>query len=259
MCDENWSTHWMTYEDADTDRGIVHDVCNGIRLITDTGVGDPVETVALSIAGAEAAEALAQALEGEWALYTPGQVTATASAVFSQLEGVLANLRALNTTLSRMEARRETAFTGAARERVEHAAAAVEFACGFAPAAISELQSLPQLLELPADAHELLTAVAGLLGPDAELRTFHGVGAYQEDDSGFGCGCEVLITHDGEVWSLHRGDSEWTMTRENDGKPQPDGSTTYASWIELTPTPTTSHPQHLAAEIRRALALPPQR
>ncbi|MFF3326497.1 hypothetical protein [Streptomyces sp. NPDC002889] len=251
---ENWRTHWTTYEDADTDRGIVHDVCNGIRLITETGAHDPVETIALSIAGAEAAEALTQALEREWALCTPTQLTATASAVFSQLEGVLANLHALRATLDRMEARQETAFTDTTRDRLKHVAAAVDFARGFAPGVISALRSLPELVELPTDAHELLAAVASLLRPDAEFRAFHEPGAYREDDSGFGCGCEVLITHDGHIWSLHRGDSAWNMTRESDGKQQPDGSTIFSSWIDLEPTPTTTHPQHLAAEIRTALA-----
>ncbi|MFD4341746.1 hypothetical protein ACFWPP_31750 [Streptomyces anulatus] len=251
---ENWRTHWMTYEETGTDRGIVQDVCNEIRMVAETGAGDPVETVALSIAGAEAAEALTQALAGEWALYTPEQITATASAVFGQLEGVLANLHALMATLDRMEARRETAFTDAARDRLRHVAAAVDFACGFVPGVISELEELPQLVELPADAHELLASVADLLGPDAEFRAFHEPNAYQEDDSGFGCGCEVLITHDGDVWNLHRGDSTWSMVRESEGKQQPDGSANFSSWIDLDPTPTTSHPHHLAAEIRRALA-----
>ncbi|MFF1405090.1 hypothetical protein [Streptomyces sp. NPDC058294] len=45
---ESWRTHWTTYEDAGTDRGIVRDVCNGIRMITETGANDPVETIALS-------------------------------------------------------------------------------------------------------------------------------------------------------------------------------------------------------------------
>ncbi|MFD5888705.1 hypothetical protein ACFWHQ_22320 [Streptomyces sp. NPDC060334] len=68
-------------------------------MIAETGANDPVETIALSIAGAEAAEALTESLASEWALYTPEQITATASAVFSQLEGVLANLQALKDTL----------------------------------------------------------------------------------------------------------------------------------------------------------------
>ncbi|MEV7906641.1 hypothetical protein [Streptomyces anulatus] len=229
---ENWRTHWMTYEGTGTDRGIVQDVCNGIRMVAETGAGDPVETVALAVAGAEAAEALTQALAGEWALYTPGQITVTASAVFGQLEGVLSNLHAIRATLDRMEARRETAFTDAACDRLRH---------------VAELEELPQLVELPADAHELLASVADLLGPDAEFRAFHEPNAYEEDDSGFGCGCEVLITHDGEVWNLHRGDSTWSMVRESEGKQQPDGSTTFSSWIDLDPTPTTSHPHHLRA------------
>ncbi|MFB7982991.1 hypothetical protein [Streptomyces vinaceus] len=179
---EDWRTHWTTYEDGGTDHGIVHDVCNGIRMIAETGANDPVETIALSIAGAEAAEALTEALASEWALYTPEQITATASAVFSQLEGVLANLQALKDTLDRMEARRETAFTAIAHDRLKHAAAAVEFARGFAPGVIDALHSLPRMVELPRDAHELLAAVADLLGPDAELRTVHDPGTYREDD-----------------------------------------------------------------------------
>ncbi|WP_097976909.1 hypothetical protein [Streptomyces sp. gb14] len=103
---------------------------------------------------------------------------------------------------------------------------------------------------LPADAHELLASVADLLGPNAEFRAFHEPNAYQEDGSGFGCGCEVLITHSGEIWNLHRGDSTWSMARESKGKQQPGGSATFSSWIDLDPTPTTSH---LVAEIRRAL------
>ncbi|GAA1911183.1 hypothetical protein GCM10009716_21390 [Streptomyces sodiiphilus] len=95
------------------------------------------------------------------------------------------------------------------------------------------------------------TGVAGLLGPDAEFRTSHESGGYREDGSGFGC--EVLITQAGDVWSLHRGDSVWSMTRESEGRRQPDGRTLFSSWIDLAPTPTTSHPQHLAAEVRAAL------
>ncbi|GAA1592818.1 hypothetical protein [Streptomyces globosus] len=249
----DWRTHWELYEDDSTERGVVQDVCSGIRLISENGAGEPLETIALSVAGAEAAEALTEALEHEWALYTPGEVAAVASAVFSQLEGVLANLHALKTTLGRMEARQETAFTGTACDRLEDAAAAVDFARGFAPGVLNALQDLPQLIELPADAHELLAAVADLLGPDAELHTSHDPGAYCEDDSGFGCGCHILIKHAGEVWSLSRGDSVWSMTRESEGKPQPDGSTRFSSWIDLPPTPTTSHPQHVAAEIRAVL------
>ncbi|MGW6202275.1 hypothetical protein ACWF9B_01280 [Streptomyces sp. NPDC055089] len=249
---ENRSPHWSTYADGT----FVQDVCGGIRLIAESGAGDPVDTIALSIAGAEAAEALTEALEDEWALYTPEQITATASAVLSQLEGTLANLRALKTTVERMEARKETAFTDAARDRLEHMAAAVDFARSFAPGVIGALEKLPQLVELPADAHELLTAVAGLLGPDAEFRAIHEPGAYEEDDSGFGCGCHVLITHRGEAWNLHRGDSTWSMTRDSDGDHRPDGSNSFRSWVELGPTSTTTHPEHLTEEVRLALAPP---
>lgn len=44
------------------------------------------------------------------------------------------------------------------------------------------------------------------------------------------------------------------MTRESEGKQQPDGSTLFSSWIDLKPTPTTTHPRHLAAAVTTALA-----
>ncbi|MFF7859073.1 YncE family protein [Streptomyces sp. NPDC007904] len=57
----------------------------GARLLTDPGLGDPGQATALAVAGAEAAEGLAVALEDEWALYTPQQVAVPACALFARI------------------------------------------------------------------------------------------------------------------------------------------------------------------------------
>jgi hypothetical protein len=35
-----------------------------------------------------------------------------------------------------------------------------------------------------------------------------------------GCGCDVTILSDDEEYNLHRGDSEWSVTRTSDGRAQ---------------------------------------
>ncbi|MFJ4778176.1 hypothetical protein [Streptomyces sp. NPDC088762] len=67
---ESWHMLWKEYEEPDT-RGAVGDACDGIRAFTQYHGAEPVVTIALAIAGAEAAEGLRDALESDWALYTP--------------------------------------------------------------------------------------------------------------------------------------------------------------------------------------------
>ncbi|MFJ8187901.1 hypothetical protein [Streptomyces sp. NPDC096105] len=75
---------WRRYEEPD-DRGLIDDVCEEVRLLAEHGPEDPGQTIALAVAGPEAAEGLAAALEDPWALYTPQQVAVTASALFTQI------------------------------------------------------------------------------------------------------------------------------------------------------------------------------
>ncbi|MER5842736.1 hypothetical protein ABT099_20965 [Streptomyces prasinus] len=98
---------WRRYQEPD-DRGLIDDVCDGLRLITEpAGPDDPGQTIALAIVGAEAAEGLAAALDDEWALYMPQQAAVTASALFAQIAAAGAALEKLSDHLDAMAERGE--------------------------------------------------------------------------------------------------------------------------------------------------------
>ncbi|MFH8894492.1 hypothetical protein [Streptomyces sp. NPDC017949] len=209
--------------------------------------------VAPAIAGAEAAEGLRDALESDWALYTPQQAAVVTAALFAQLNATRDIFEALRRLLQNAETRRETAFTSEAAYRLTHAAAAVAFACNFAPGVVNALNACPDLTRLPSNAHETLAGVATLLGPAAKVMENHGPGEYPEDDRGCGCGCEIRFEHRGQMWNFHRGNSSWDLVREQDGEVLEDGSTIYNGWNGLGPTDSTAHPQHLMALLRAKL------
>jgi hypothetical protein len=250
---EPWRTLWQEYEEPEN-RHSVAEACGGIRGIAeDADSLEPADTVALAIAGAEAAEGLRDALDSDWALYTPQQAAVVASALFAQLNAATAIFESLQRLLQNAEDRRETAFTAEAADHLTHAATAVAFACGVVPGAVNALNACPDLTRLPSDAHETLAGVAALLGPAAKVTENHGLGEYREDDRGFGCGCEIRFEHRGQAWNFHRGNSSWDLVREKDGEVLEDGSTFDQGWSGLGPTDSTAHPRHLVTLIRAKL------
>ncbi|MER5501263.1 hypothetical protein ABT096_29230 [Streptomyces sp. NPDC002561] len=249
---EPWRTLWEEYEEPE-DRGAVGDACNGIRIFTEDHISEPAATIALAIAGAEAAEGIRDALESDWALYTPQQAAVVASALFAQLNATADTFESLRRLIQHAEDRRETAFTTAAVDSLRNAAAAVTFTHTFVPGVVGALNQCPDLTRLPGDAHETLAAVAALLGPAAKMTEYHGPGEYKEDDREFGCGCSISFEHHSQVWNFHRGDSSWDLVREQDGEVLKGGSTVYTGWQDLGAHDTTAHPQHLVALIRAKL------
>ncbi|MFJ2883378.1 hypothetical protein [Streptomyces sp. NPDC087272] len=249
---EPWRAVWEEYEEP-ADHSVLGDVCGGIWTFTGDHTPEPVTTIALAVAGAEAAEGVRDALESDWALYTPQQAAVVASALFAQLNATADTFESLRRLIQHAEARRETAFTTEAMDHLTHAAAAVTFTHNFASGVVGALNACPDLIRLPGDAHETLAAVAALLGPAAKVTEYHGPGEYREDNSGFGCGCAVSFEHRGQVWNFHRGDSSWNLARERDGEVLEDGSTVYNGRHELGPSDTTAHPQHLVTLIRARL------
>ncbi|MGX4695051.1 hypothetical protein [Streptomyces sp. JNUCC 63] len=254
---------WRRYQEPD-DRGLIDDVCGGVRLLTEPGPDDPGQTIALAIAGAEATAGLAAALEDEWALYTPQQVAVTASALFAQIAAAGAALEKLDGCLDVMAERGEitapdydgvgeaerlcTAQTalGAAGQKASGAIDAR--ACD---AAVDILASTPYAGALPANAHDTITQLAGLLGDSAKLLPGHlpdGTGRAELDH--YGCGCRIELTdRDGTVWDFHRADSAWDLIpladTSSDGR--------RLEGMELSMTEACPHPRHLALLVRQAL------
>ncbi|MEV5546434.1 hypothetical protein AB0L35_09850 [Streptomyces sp. NPDC052309] len=254
---------WRRYLELD-DRGLVADVCNGVRLLTEYGVDDPGGTIALAIAGAEAAEGLAATLEDDWALYTPQQVAVTASALFAQIAAAGAALEKLDQHLDLLAEREEITvpdYDGVGEaERLVTAQSALG-AAGQEVLGVTEvrdwtgvvdvLAATPYFGVLPASAHEAIIALAGLLGDSAKFFP-----CYLQDEAGpaeleqDGCGCRIELTdREGTVWDFHRDDSIWYLMPLADitssGKP--------LHGLELSMTEACPHPHHLALLVEQAL------
>ncbi|WP_225634627.1 hypothetical protein [Streptomyces solaniscabiei] len=257
---------WRRYEEPD-DRGLIDDVCDGLRLITGPGPDDPGQTIALAIAGAEAAEGLAAALEGEWALYTPQQAAVTASALFAQIAAAGAVLEKLDGCLDVMAERGEITVpdcdgTGEAKRlcTTQSVLGAVgQEAFGAIDArdcdeALDILTTIPYTGALLANTHETFAQLADLLGDSAKLLpcgqppTEMVPPAQDYED---GCDCRIELTdRDGIVWDYFRSDCTWYFMPLADVTP----SGRPLTGRELSMTETCPHPQHLALLVRQTLA-----
>jgi hypothetical protein len=257
---------WRRYQEPD-DRGLIDDVCDGLRLITEPGPDDPGQTIALAIVGAEAAEGLAAALKDEWALYTPQQAAVTASALFAQIAAAGAALEKLSDCLDVMVGRGEITvpdYDGAGEaERLCTAqtvlGAAGQEAFGAIDArdcdeAVDILATTPYTGPLPVSTHETFVQLAGLLGDSAKLipgcrPPAEAVSAARDYEDG--CGCRIELTdRDGIVWDFHRSDGTWYFMPLADVTP----SGRPLAGKELSMTEACPHPQHLALLVQQTLA-----
>ncbi|MFJ5680741.1 hypothetical protein [Streptomyces sp. NPDC093097] len=266
---QEWLDLWRrTAEvDAQGNRRLVNDVCGGVHLVTDYGPpSDPEEVIALAVAAAEAAEGTAEGLSQEWALYTPQQAAIVASALFAQIEAVGAALENLAEYLHVMDARRDLVMPeydgGHDDLNLSDAEAMVGSAGQQALGATHHAEDVVRILAQttylgvrPADAHETITTVAGLLGDEATLNTeYHvqdEVELTENYNSGFGCGCRITLQDIlGSPWEFQRGDSTWNLVRLADV----DEQGILHTWTELDTSDACAHPGHIAGLIRKALS-----
>lgn len=228
---------------------------------------DPEDTLAFAVAGAKAAECAAEALDSEWALYTPQQAAVAASALFAQVDAAGRALVKLAEYLCLMSERGDIASPDP-EHGIEVGVAFAEAAIGLAgeeaqdtaarraPEAVHLLAAEPYLGKLPGNVHEVFAGVAARLGSNATLRKSDDhlpVGEYSDDWS---CGCDIqLVDREGEVWRFTYGDSSWGLVRWSDGVLADDGTLHFRSRPDLIPYRATAHPAQLAALIRSEVAL----
>ncbi|MGC0318167.1 hypothetical protein [Kitasatospora acidiphila] len=245
MTDKLCSTYWQGYE-AQTPRTVLGDMANEVRSFADGMTSDPDDAISLAITGAEAARAAVDALDHEWALYTPEQAAVLASALFAQVDAAGLAFQRLRAVLSQLEGRGDCASADHAHDLIKAAAAdMLSVAPSHASAVVSELAALPCVLTLPSGPHDTIAAVADILG--AKLNQRHGPGEQGNDSNG--CGCSVDLDRDGEPWVFARGDSRRYLLAVNDGEVQADGTVHYANTIDLDLSDPLAHPGHLAAEV----------
>ncbi|WP_318212274.1 hypothetical protein [Streptomyces sp. SJL17-1] len=248
-----------------------NDLVSEVRTAVEYGMCDPRDSVEMVCAGAETAEAVVTALSSPWSLYTPQDAATVASALFVQLRHTADALQELGRAVGRVAERGEAVVPAAAGAgqpaNLGDALATLRAVSGqihglvarHASTTVRALHAAPGTAPVPADAHEAVAAVAALLAEQHDravtLNTRHADGEYEpESDGGFGCGCDVTILAAGEEYNFHRGDSEWSLTRESDGRELSDGSTVYGTHETLSTTLKTAHPRQLVDDVLRIIS-----
>ncbi|MGW7071878.1 hypothetical protein ACWGII_41270 [Streptomyces sp. NPDC054855] len=246
------------------------DLAAEVRTAVEYGMHDPRDSVEMACAAAETAEAAVTALSSPWALYTPQDAATVASALFVQLQHTADALGELGHALGRIAERGETqvpapagpgqpANLGDALATLQSVSEQIHgLAARHASTTVRALHAAPASAPRPGDVHETVVAVAALLaeqhGQAVTLNRRHEDAEFEDPDDGFGCGCDVTILADDEEYNFHRGDSEWSLTRESDGRGLSDGSVVYDAYETLSTTWKTAHPQQLVNDILRIIA-----
>lgn len=261
-------TSWTALYERTGDKP--NDYVSEVRSAVEYGLHDPEDSMAMACAAAETAGASAQALSSQWSLYTPQDAAAVASALFVQLRHGADALTELARSAGRIIERGEAELPApsgpgqpanladamAALRRVSDTVH--DLVDRHASTTVRALHTAPSTALLPGDAHETVVAVAALLAEQHDqavtLNQRHPDGAYKDADDGFGCGCDITIASDREQYDFHRGDSEWSLSRESDGQKLSDGSTAFSTWETLSTTLKNAHPQQLVDDILRVIA-----
>ncbi|MDA5279935.1 hypothetical protein [Streptomyces sp. Isolate_45] len=253
--DSDDSDSWRSPYEAEEEGS---DLTTEIRSLMDHGVTDPGYAIDMACAAAEASETLCVLLRSQWALYTPQQAATVVSALFAQVSAAAEALRGVDRVLAHMAARGDLGHQtdhGDERPRTTLPAAADALdrvLGGHASQSVELLLRTPSTAPLPADAHEAVAAVARLLGPRTPMTRCDPTTPTQGivDSLSTGCGCEIDIESQGQVFSFGRGDSCWSLDLK---VVMPDGSAIYDSVAELGTSLDTAHPDHLVEEILRVL------
>ncbi|WP_405816749.1 hypothetical protein [Streptomyces sp. NBC_00040] len=248
-----------------------NDLVSEVRTAVDYGMHDPVDSIEMACTAAETAGAVVQALESPWALYTPQDAATVASALFVQLQHSADALLELRRSVGRIVERGEADLVApAGAGQPANLADALKtlqslsdtihgLVARHASTTVRALDAALGSAPVPADAHQAVVAVAALLAEQHEgevtLNTRHEDGDYDpQSDDGFGCGCDVTVLDAEEVYNFHRGDSEWSVTRDSDGRELPDGSTVFDTRETLSTSLKTAHPRQLTDDVLYVIA-----
>ncbi|MGW3954031.1 hypothetical protein ACWEKM_24625 [Streptomyces sp. NPDC004752] len=248
-----------------------NDFVSEVRSAVDYGMTDPEDSVQIACAAAETADASVQALSHAWSLYTPQDAATVASALFVQLQKNADALQELRRAMGRIVQRGEAELPAPAGPgQPANLADALDalltvsseihgLVDRHASTTVHALHVAPGSAPVPSDAHQTVVAVAALLAEQHDgavtLKEWHADGTYDpEGDRGLGCGCEVLIVNNGEEYSFHRGDSQWSILRLSSGRPDGHGNTVFREWETTSTSLTTAHPQQLVHDILPVVA-----
>ncbi|MGW4954799.1 hypothetical protein [Streptomyces parvulus] len=245
------------------------DLVREVRTAVECGMCDPRDTVEMACAATQTAEAVVTALSSPWALYTPQDAATVTSALFVQLQHTADAFKMLGHALGQIAKRGEmplpapagpeqSANLGDALITLRSMSEQIHgLTARHAATTVRALHIAEASAPRPADAHETVAAVAtllnGQLGQAVTLNRRHADGEFEDPNDGFGCGCDVTIRTAADEYNFHRGDSEWSLTRESDGRGLSDGSVVYDAFETLSTTWKIAHPQQLVTDILRII------
>ncbi|MGW1658048.1 hypothetical protein [Streptomyces atratus] len=260
-CDDNLS--WRDLYDRDAREP--NDLVAEVRTAVEFGMHDPRDSVEMVSAAEETTQAVVTALSSPWSLYTPH-----AAGLFVQLEHQAEALQELGRAVSRIAGRGETVLPTPAGPgqpaNLSDALAVLQsvseqvraLVARHAPGTVHALDAAPGSAPIAADVHETLAAVAGLLAEQHDgtvtLNRRHKEGAFEDPEDGFGCGCDITLHTAEEEYNFYRGDSQWSLVKESDGRELSDSSTVYDAHETLSVSLKTAHPQQLTDGILRIIA-----
>ncbi|MFJ6615062.1 hypothetical protein ACIQPT_32860 [Streptomyces sp. NPDC091289] len=247
-----------------------NDLVREVRCAVEYGMHDPRDSVEMLSASEETTRAVVTALSSPWSLYTPQDAATVAAGLFVQLEHQAEALQELGRAVGRIAGRGETVLPAPAGPgqpaNLADALAALRsvseqvrsLVARHAPGIVRTLDAAPASAPIGADMHETVAAVAGLLTEQHDgtvtLNRHHEDGEFEDPDDDFGCGCDITFHTAEDVYTFHRGDSEWSLVKESDGRELSDGSTVYDTYDTLSVSLGTAHPQQLTDSILRIVA-----
>lgn len=255
MTDANWRE---MFEDLSGRFGHLSDVDSDIYDLE--GIGEPRHTLGAAGSMAAAAEGLTKALEEDWALYTPQEAAAVAAALNATLRALGENLHALRRAVDRISERGELGVVidddEAAADAVDRLSSTVDelhAPIEMLEPAISGLAATPGTFRLPRTVHENMVKLADLLEGAGELVINED--GHKPDATGEGCGCNIHIHHEGEMYYFDYSGMDWVLIREAGGTSLPDGGKVYSDrdMISLDLLDPLSHPRQITDVLRAAL------
>ncbi|MEU5288501.1 hypothetical protein AB0G97_31490 [Streptomyces sp. NPDC020755] len=243
-----------------------NDLVGEVRTAVEHGMHDPVDSLEMVSAAVETTGAVVTALSSPWSLYTPYDAATAAAGLFVQLEHQAEALQELGRAVGRIAGRGETVLPAPAgpgqEANLADALAALQsvseqvraLVAQHAPGTVRALDAAPASAPIPADVHETVVAVAGQHTGTVTLNRRHEVGAFEDPEDGFGCGCDITLHTAEEEYTFYRGDCAWSIVKDSDGRDLGDGSTVYDAHETLSVSLKTAHPQQLADSVLRIIA-----
>lgn len=254
---------YLEWSDGQEDGRYVNDLVGAAEDVV-SRAHEPRDVLGLACAAAITSTALSNAIDHQWALYTPQDAAVVASALRAQMSATAETLRNLVRAVEYLRERNEVELpdlSGLVTSEEENISDALDRIGAVADELVPQVEDLatataalhraPAVFQPARNVHENLRATVDLLALDAQI-----VGDEPgEDHGGEQCPCTAVITHGGEIYYLSYYDMEWSLLSNSDAVNHPDGTMSWINGgsIDIHVNQPLVHPRQLAEEVTSAV------